>query len=120
STKLEYFDGTFRLRDGKFGSANGVLSYRSEAPLGDGNEQAALAFNVLEDFRYDTLELELSGAFGGEQQAVLRLAGRNPDIYDGYPVNLNINLSGTLDAIARRSLDALAIPDRLVEKLQDR
>ncbi|MBV6632652.1 MAG: YdbH domain-containing protein [Alphaproteobacteria bacterium] len=108
------------LREGAFNSSNGILSYKSDVPLGATAEQAALAFDVLENFHYDSLDVALEGALGGEQMANLRLAGRNPDIYDGYPINLNINLSGTLDAIARRSLDALAIPDRLVERLQQR
>ena len=53
-----------------------------------------------------------------EQTATLRLVGRNPAVYDGYPVDLNINLSGALDAIVQRSLDALSIPDRLEKQLR--
>ena len=61
--------------------------------------------------------MALNGVIGGDQVATLRLVGRNPAVYDGYPVDLKINLSGALDAIAQRSLDALAIPDRLSRQL---
>ncbi|MEO0392076.1 MAG: YdbH domain-containing protein [Pseudomonadota bacterium] len=106
-----------RLQDGEFSAENGSLQYRGTVTQAAVAEQANLAFEVLEDFQYDKLSMALNGVIGGDQVATLRLVGRNPAVYDGYPVDLNINLSGALDAIAQRSLDALAIPDRLSRQL---
>ena len=114
---LTLTDNLWRLVDGQFTAEGGRLRYRGAVADAAVAEQANLAFDVLENFEYDNLTMSLNGVIGGDQSARLRLVGRNPAVYDGYPVDLNINLSGALDAIAQRSLDALAIPDRLARQL---
>ena len=109
--------GQWRLVNGQFMAQDGRLQYRGVVANAAVAEQANLAFDVLENFEYDSLTMSLDGVIGGNQSAKLRLVGRNPAVYDGYPVDLNINLSGALDAIAQRSLDALAIPDRIAREL---
>jgi len=120
SVQVSGTSGVYSLRNGQFVAEGGALRYLSGIAAGSVAEQAELAFNVLEDFHYDRLEMNLDGVIGEEQLAKLRLAGRNPAVYDGYPVDLTINLSGALDAILRRSLEAFAIPDRLREQLLNR
>ena len=115
---VSYANNLLTLSDGSFVADGGALKYLAGLSEGQVAEQAALAFDVLENFQYDSLAMSLNGALGGEQTATLRLVGRNPAVYDGYPVDLNINLSGALDAIVQRSLDALSIPDRLEKQLR--
>lgn len=116
--------GAIAIADGVLAAIGpGVLRYRppdqSGAAAADG--QMALLRQVLTDFRYKELKMQVDGAIGGEQSVVVRLVGANPSFYDGYPVAFTLNLSGALEAIVRRGVSAYAIPDTLrtnIERLQ--
>jgi hypothetical protein len=43
----------------------------------------------------------------------LHLAGANPDLYDGYPVEFNLNLEGELGKILRQGVASYGIPERM-------
>ena len=47
----------------------------------------------------------------------MKIRGKNPNFYDGYPVELNLNVSGELDRILRRGLAGYRVPDMIREKL---
>ncbi|WP_207478492.1 intermembrane phospholipid transport protein YdbH family protein [Arenibaculum pallidiluteum] len=103
-------------------AAPGQLRYDPAAPpaaLASGAEGTDLLLKALTDFRYDTLEVGLDGVAGGEMQARLAIKGRNPGFYDGYPVSLTVTLSGALDTILRRGLDAYRIPDTMLEHMRE-
>ncbi|QJE72633.1 hypothetical protein HHL28_05535 [Aerophototrophica crusticola] len=77
------------------------------------NDSTGLVLEVLQNFRYKTLALLIDGAAGREMTVALRVEGANPDFYGGYPVKLNVNLSGALYTILRRGLGAYRIPDTI-------
>ncbi len=99
----------------------GSLRYSPTTPpaglSGPEGSPTALLMGALSDFRYDSLRLSIDGEAGGELRAGLAVRGTNPTFYDGYPVALNLTLSGALDRILRQSLDAYRIPDTVRERM---
>ena len=98
----------------------GQLRYLPDGtPTGLGADDASidLVLAALSNFHYDRLDVDLSRAAGGETEVGLHIAGSNPDLYDGYPIELNVNLTGELDRIVRDSLAGYRIPDEIKERL---
>ncbi len=112
-----------RLDGGRVGLDGGVLeatgagllrydpAHPPSALQGEDGSPGALLLGALTDFRYESLRLTLDGEAGGDLRAGLSVRGANPAFYNGYPVALNLKLSGALDRIVRQSLDAARIPD---------
>ena len=98
----------------------GELHYLPEdVPAGLGTDDASLdlVLEALSNFHYERLNVDLQRAAGGETEVGLHIAGSNPDLYDGYPIELNISLTGALDRIVRDSLAGYRIPDEIRERL---
>jgi hypothetical protein len=115
-------NGRARLEGAVFeSSAPGSLRYAPANPpaglSGPEGSPTALLMGALSDFRYESLRLSIDGEAGGELRAGLAVRGTNPTFYDGYPVALNLTLSGALDRILRQSLDAYHIPDAVRERM---
>jgi hypothetical protein len=49
---------------------------------------------ALQNFRYERLRGTLAGEAEGDLRIELRLDGANPDLYDGHPIRLDLNLNG--------------------------
>lgn len=115
-------DGVVTIAEGVLAALGpGVLRYRPKEATETGGGEISMLRQVLTDFRYKELKMQVDGAIGGEQSIVVRLVGSNPTFYDGYPVAFTLNLSGALEAIVRRGVGAYAIPDTLrtnIERLQ--
>jgi hypothetical protein len=107
------------VRDGRLAAAGpGALRYRpDDPPAGFDQAGTEMLLQALADFRYDSLVLHLDGTAGGELVAKLGVRGANPDFYDGYPVALNLNVSGALDTILRQGLRTYRIPDAVRERM---
>lgn len=87
----------------------GVIRFTSEAAkraLAGGGDQVQLMLRALENFQYDALSLRLEKAAGGAASARLAIRGRNPEVLDGYPFALNIDLSGNFDSLLATVLEA--------------
>ncbi|MDH3282139.1 MAG: YdbH domain-containing protein, partial [Gammaproteobacteria bacterium] len=63
-----------------------------------------IALKALEDFRYTVIKMELDYDREGNYVIKTRLEGQNPDLYDGYPIAFNLNITGTLPGLLRSSL----------------
>ncbi|HEY0836315.1 MAG TPA: YdbH domain-containing protein [Azospirillum sp.] len=113
-----------RLVDGVLEAAGpGTLRYDPQAPPafleGDPGSPTGLLRGALTDFRYDTLKLTVNGTAGADMALRLAIHGANPTFYDGYPVALNLNVSGALDRILRQSLDTYRIPDAVRDRMME-
>jgi hypothetical protein len=99
----------------------GTLRYDPAHPpsglKGEEGSPTAMLMGALTDFHYDTLRITIDGQAGGELSAGFSLRGANPSFYDGYPVALNLKLSGALDRILRQNLDVYRIPDTLRDRM---
>jgi len=85
-----YIDGGWA----KNNELGGYIRYRLQqaGSLGAGNEQANLAFQLLEDFIYSNLSADLTMTPEGELTINLSLDGHNPNVLDGQRVVFNVNL----------------------------
>ena len=99
----------------------GWVRYRpDEAPaaLQAGGENVNLLLQALENFRYKELRLTIDGRTDGEMDVGLHISGANPDLYDGYPIEFNLNLEGALADVLRAGLAGYQIPERIRERMQ--
>jgi Dicarboxylate transport len=99
----------------------GWLRYRSAgvpAALQQGGENVSLLLQALENFRYEALRITLDGRTDAEMDIGLHVEGANPDLYDGYPIEFNLDLEGELANILRSGLASYQIPERIRERMQ--
>lgn len=113
-------DGDIAIEKGRLETQEpGVLRYLPEGgtAIAGGDEYMELVVNALANFHYQSLAVDLDRALGGASVVGLHINGANPDVYDGYPIELNVNLSGDLDRIARDSMAGWRIPDEIRKRL---
>jgi len=112
--------GAWRIAQGELiARAPGRLSYEgggAKRLLGSGGG-AEMAARALRDFRYEALRVTVEASAGGEQSVRLHIAGANPDLLEGYPIELNVNLSGALEALIRQGLGSYRLPERIRKEI---
>ena len=99
----------------------GIIQYNPATPppsLQGGGKSVELALAALRNFHYDRLVLELDRKFGGDTLVAMHIAGKNPDFYNGYPVEFNLSLTGKLDQILIQGLAGYRIPKSLEDSLK--
>lgn len=99
----------------------GWVRYRPEeapAALQAGGENVNLLLQALENFRYEQLRLTIDGRTDGDMDVRLHIAGANPDLYGGHPIEFNLNLEGALADVVRAGLAGYQIPERIRERMQ--
>ena len=79
-----------------------------------------LVLDALKNFQYRKLEVGVEGELTGEMILHLTLEGSNPDVYDGYPFQLNMNLEGPLADIVQGSTTGFRVQDAVEERFQKR
>lgn len=98
----------------------GVIAFRSEAArraLASGGESVELMLRALENFHYEVLRLTLDKPAEGESRVFLKLEGANPEVLDGQPFVLNVNLTSNAAPLLAALARGTEISDRLVEEL---
>ncbi|HYC04647.1 MAG TPA: YdbH domain-containing protein [Azospirillaceae bacterium] len=113
-----------RFENGRLGArAPGRIAYDPANPPAfmdpKSNSSVALAMQALQNFQYKDLAVTIDGAAGREMKVTLRVDGANPDFYGGYPVKLNVNLSGALGSIVQAGLGSYRIPDTVRERIEE-
>lgn len=103
-------------------SIPGVIRYDpKEVPSFLENPSASSIIDLkaaLKNFQYEQLKMTISGEAGQEQEIILSVKGKNPDFYNGSPVNLNLNLGGTIDKVLKSNFGAYKIPDAVQKKIE--
>jgi hypothetical protein len=119
---LRLAEGVAIIEGGRLvASGPGVLRYAAEAApaaLRAGGEGVDLLLQALENFHYEALEITLDGRTDAAMDIALHLAGANPDLYDGHPVEFNLDLEGELANILRQGVASWQIPERIRERMQ--
>ncbi|WP_439815046.1 intermembrane phospholipid transport protein YdbH family protein [Zavarzinia sp. CC-PAN008] len=119
---VDIADKALRIADGRLAARQaGVLRYTPQtypAALQGDDERIQLLVRALRDFRYDRLGLGINRETDGEAVLALSVAGRNPAVLDGYPFELNLNLSGRLDQIVTEGLAGYRMPDDIRRRMQ--
>jgi hypothetical protein len=110
---IRLIEDTISIENGILESTEaGVIRYVATLPLGPtGEGGVALLLNAVRNFRYEGLRATVNGETGDDLEVAIRLTGANPELYDGFPIALNINLSGALDEILQSGLRSMGIAD---------
>lgn len=85
----------------------------------EGQGGMTLALQALEDFRYDSITVGVDGSIQDDLEATLAIKGNNPDLYGGYPIDFNLNLTGELANILRDSLVGYRVPETIKQQLME-
>ncbi len=93
----------------------GRISMPPDVIPGD-NQQVALVREVLENLQYSLLSLNVTPGKGRNMAVLLSLEGRNPDVYNGRPVKLNINLTGDVLDIVEQNIMLFKTPEKLLQQ----
>lgn len=98
----------------------GTVKYTpdGESPLQLGQSfQTDLLLQALQNFRYEVLNMTINSKDAQDLNILLHVKGRNPELYDGQTIELNINLNGNLLGIVQSGMDIYTLPERLQEQL---
>jgi len=89
----EYF-----ITNGRFkATEKGLIKYTRGAE--ESLESENIALQALRNFHYESLDGTLDYNQNGEYRIKLHLLGANPDLYDGYPIEFDLNLNGELSGV---------------------
>jgi hypothetical protein len=97
-----------QIRGGTLRSSQpGVLSYKAKD---DPPGQLGFVMSVLGDYRYTTLEADLTLEQEGQLHIATRLSGSNPTVNKGQQVNVNLTIEENLPQLLK-SIQTLKSPE---------
>ncbi len=106
------------VQDGLLESiGGGTLHFESQKArqaLAGAGEQVELLLNVLTNFHYQHLSLRINQRAGQNAVLNLKIEGKNPEVMNARPFNLNINLEANLDRILGTVLEGYRLSDRAI------
>jgi hypothetical protein len=109
-------DGTILVHEGNLkAEAPGKITLSPEAIPGD-NEQVALVREILKDLHYTLLSITMENGPDQKSSVLMTLEGRNPAVYDGRPVKLNVRLTGDVLNLVQQSIMPLLDPRLLLRQ----
>ena len=119
---LRLTDDTIAIDNGELRTRGpGIIRYDIDpVDVDQEDESIALLLAAVRNFHYNEIIMTLNGTLGDELQVGLRIQGANPDLYDGYPIALNVNVSGALADILRRGLTGERLIRRAEEYFRER
>ena len=116
-------EGHLTVKDG------GTIRYQTDQTnaAGANNEYAKMAFDALQDFRYQSLTAKLDGPLDGAIEVGMEFDGKNKDVLNNQPFRFAINIEGELlniirsfntndqikSELARRQLERESLPIEL-------
>ena len=94
---------TIAVEGGKLAALRGgtlrIRSQQASQVLAAGGEQVRLMLQALEDFKYETLSIDVDKSTDGDALVALRTLGHNPKVLDGRKFQINVNLQTNLDRV---------------------
>lgn len=118
-------NGDIAVRNGVLESAEGggSIRYRPEAEvresLAGANEGMSLLLKVVDDFKYDSARVTLDEDAFGDVAFRFQIKGRNPELYKGIPVHLNVAMDGPLRKILSQSVKTFTLPEKILSQIQN-
>lgn len=123
------FNGRLPVRIGSEGVAVSGGHIRSEPPGGVIHydigaagrsvstrvQELGMALRLLDNFVYDNLAADVSLSTDGQLNLGVNLSGRNPDEFEGRPVNFNINVEDNLYNL----LQTLQLGSDLIDSIEE-
>lgn len=116
---LQFADGRLLIERGQLGGRNGSIAYvPATTPAALSESGGTLVLKALSNFQYDELLARLDGDVTQDLAVSVTLKGRNPALYGGYPIEINLNLDGPLNRLVRDGLSGYRIPDDIKQRLE--
>lgn len=118
-------NGDIAVRNGVLESAEGggSIRYRPEAEIRDSlagaNEGISLLLKVVDDFEYDSARVTLNEDAFGDVAFRFQIKGRNPELYKGIPVHLNVAMDGPLRKLLNQSVKTFTLPEKILSQIQN-
>jgi hypothetical protein len=73
---------------------------------------------LVHDFKYDSVRVTLDADPSGGIASRFEIKGSNAAVYDGFPVELNITMSGPLRDILKQGIKTYTLPERLLKQFE--
>lgn len=102
------------LKGGLQAKEAGTITMAPDAIPGD-NQQITLVRDILKNLHYKVLSVSLNSSAGNKQAIILSVEGNNPDVYDGRPVKLNVQLNGDVLNLIQQSVMPFTNPKQLLK-----
>lgn len=109
-------DGTLHFGQGELSTAGeGIVQLPPSLIPGD-QPQVELVRDVLSDFHYERFAMTIEEQKGKKLSILLSLQGKNPQVYNGRKIHLNVRLNGDLLSLLSQSLSIINDPQQLIPK----
>jgi len=96
----------------------GTLTLPPEYIPGD-NVAVELVRNIVQNFHFSALVLELDTLPSGEMVIKMKIEGNNPVVENGRPVKLNVNLQGDMINLIQQNFMLLTKPQKLLQQTKE-
>lgn len=109
-------NGNITVQKGNLGADGpGTIVMPPETIPAD-NQQVNLVKDIMQDLQYEILNITADNDENGELTLKLTVEGKNPKVYDGRPVKLNINLTGNLLEFIEQNMMIFSKPEKFLKK----
>lgn len=109
-------DGKIKVGTGGLNAAEpGIITLPPETIPGE-NAQVSLVREVMKNLHYTVLGLSLASDSDGNLLVKLGVEGKNPDVENGRPVKLNVQLSGDLLDLLLQNMQLMSDPTTFIEQ----
>jgi hypothetical protein len=71
---------------------------------------------ALEDFRYEVLELTIDKTAQQDLTAKLSILGANPEVLDGHPFQVNINLASNIENVMSALIEGYMVSSEALRR----
>jgi len=98
----------------------GVIRFHSKpgvANIAAADDRFATTLEVLENFHYEKLALQIDGPATGEVAIKIHLVGSNPDYRNGHPIDFNLAVDSRLSDLLRTGIRIYRIPEEIEKRL---
>ncbi len=109
----------FSIDEGRLAAENGVLRIASPTArqmLSGSGEQVDLLLEALEDFQYELLEFGIDKTAAQDLTARLSILGANPEVLEGHPFQLNINLSSNIENVMSALIEGYMVSNEALRR----
>ena len=104
------------VKDGSlYATEPGILYLTPDYIPGD-NPAVALVKEIVQNFHFSTLVFSVNTAEDGRIVINMSIAGNNPDVENGRPVKMKVNLGGDILSIVQQNLTLYKEPMKLLQQ----
>ena len=119
---VAFENGQLAIMNGHLTSSpeGGTIRYLPDtvpSALGTGQDQVELVLKALENFQYETLRADINLSADDESIVRVHLAGSSPELYEGRPIDFNLNFTGGLGQILQQNIRGYQFLNDMLDRL---